>query len=98
MPTVAPVIVRPFASTTFAIPKSVTIVCPSLSTMMLAGLMSRWMMPRRWAYPSASPTWCRIARTSGTGNGPTSLITESNDRPSMNFITKNSRWALCFTA
>ena len=41
VPIVAPVIVSASASTTFAMPKSVTTAQPSLSRMMLAGLISR---------------------------------------------------------
>ena len=35
--------------TALASPQSTTSVSPCLPTMMLAGLMSRWITPREWA-------------------------------------------------
>ena len=32
-----------------AMPKSISLILPSFVSMTLAGLMSRWTMPRRWA-------------------------------------------------
>ena len=39
---------------TLAMPKSATLARPCSSSRTLAGLMSRWMMPRSWAKASAS--------------------------------------------
>src|SRR2546425_5348214 len=49
VPTVAPVTVRPCASATLAIPKSVTTAHPPESTMTLAALTSRCTTPCLWA-------------------------------------------------
>ena len=38
-------------------PKSATFTLPSRRTMMLWGLMSRWMIPRLWAWPRALTIW-----------------------------------------
>ena len=46
-------------------PKSATFTLPSRSTITLWGLMSRWMMPRLWAWPRAFTIWvmkCRASR------------------------------------
>ena len=40
-----------------AMPKSATLTLPSRRTMMFWGLMSRWMMPRLWAWPRARTIW-----------------------------------------
>ena len=40
-----------------AMPKSETFTLPSRRTMMLWGLMSRWMMPRLWAWDRARMIW-----------------------------------------
>ena len=50
-----------------AIPKSATFTLPSRSTMMFWGLMSRWMMPRLWAWLKPRMIWvikCRDSRQS----------------------------------
>jgi hypothetical protein len=51
-------------------PKSITFACGTLPvpmpTRMLEGLMSRWMIPRRWAWVTASQTWRKSARRSRT--------------------------------
>ena len=51
VPMAVPVRVRAVssASTRRASPRSASLATPSLVTMMLAGLMSRWMMPFSWA-------------------------------------------------
>jgi hypothetical protein len=48
VPRNCPVVVR-FEDAILAIPKSVILIFPSVVRMMFAGLMSRWMMPLRWA-------------------------------------------------
>ena len=53
------------ALASWAMPKSVTFTLPSRRTMMLWGLMSRWMIPRLWAWPRALVIWvikCRASR------------------------------------
>ena len=45
------------ALASWAMPKSVTFTLPSRSTMMLWGLMSRWMMPLEWAWLNARMIW-----------------------------------------
>lgn len=42
------VIVAAVSAMARAMPKSMTLTEPSLVTMTLAGLMSRWTMPMRW--------------------------------------------------
>ena len=44
------------SSSARAMPKSMTFTAPVLVTMMLAGLMSRWMMPASWLACSARVT------------------------------------------
>ena len=70
----------------FAMPKSVILGEPSGSTMMLAGLMSRWMMPRLPAWSSAAQIGSKSASASSTGSGPRLRITEASVWPSMNSI------------
>ena len=45
-------------------PKSATFTLPSRRTMILWGLMSRWMIPRLWAWPSALTIWVMKWRAS----------------------------------
>ncbi len=94
----APVIVRPSVFATLAMPKSVTTGWPSMSTMILAGLISRWMTPCRWAYPRASATRLRIWVTISGGSGACPLMIASSGCPSMNFMTKSRRSCSCLTA
>jgi hypothetical protein len=51
-----PLTVMPGSCATRARPKSVTHSRPSLDSIRLAGLMSRWITPRPWAYSRASAT------------------------------------------
>ena len=44
------------ALTARAMPKSATFTVPLVATRMLAGLMSRWIMPFEWAKPRAAAT------------------------------------------
>jgi hypothetical protein len=83
VPTRAPLCVEPGSCATLAMPKSVTTALPSSSIRMLAGLISRWTTPERWAYVSADPTWQRMERTIGAGRRPASWITCSSERPLM---------------
>ena len=53
-----------------AMPKSVSQASPSPSNMMFAGLMSRWTMPRAWAWSSAFATRSTMPATSSSGSGP----------------------------
>ena len=45
-------------------------LCPRGVSMILAGLMSRWMIPLAWASSSASAAWMPISRTTSSGRGP----------------------------
>ena len=56
VPMIEPVCVMSEAPAARAMPKSVTLARPSSSTMTLWGLMSRWMIPRRWAKRAARRT------------------------------------------
>ena len=49
VPTTMPVRVRPVPSPARTRPKSMIVAWPSGPTMMLDGLMSRWIMPWPWA-------------------------------------------------
>ena len=46
-----------------AMPKSITLMLPSGSTMMFCGLMSRWMISCLWATESAPQIWLAIWAT-----------------------------------
>ena len=69
MPTTAWVWVTVAAesSTARAMPKSITFTAPVEVSMMLPGLMSRWMIPARWEYSRASRTPVTISTASGMG-------------------------------
>ncbi len=47
-------------------PKSVRPGAPYWLTSTLAGLMSRWMMPARWAVSTALASWMPVRSTSST--------------------------------
>ncbi len=57
-----------------ATPKSSTLMWSTWprrsTTIMLAGLRSRWMTPREWAWSIASASWIRIGSALATGSGP----------------------------
>ena len=57
VPTMRPGWVRSAPSAALAMPKSATFTRPSPASSTLAGLMSRWTRPARWAASSASATW-----------------------------------------
>ena len=69
-------------------PKSVTMLTPNSSNMMLSGLMSRWTMPRRDADPSAPPVSARIRRISGGVSLTRRASSWVSDWPRRNFMTK----------
>ncbi|MND08918.1 hypothetical protein D3C83_318730 [compost metagenome] len=48
-PSITPVCVRSAEARIRAMPKSVIFTGPFATTMMFAGLMSRWTTPRSWA-------------------------------------------------
>ena len=92
-----PTCVRLGARTTFAMPKSVTMVLPSSSNRMFAGLTSRCTTPRRCAYPRALATCVNQTLATDTGSGPSFLTTASSDGPAMYFITQYCRLAVSST-
>ena len=69
---------------TFAMPKSVTFTRSPASTMMLAGLMSRWTTPFRCAKSRASATCAPSIAARSSGSCPPVAITRSSPTPSMN--------------
>ena len=64
----SPVRVRRASPWTWARPKSATQRRPSASSSRLAGLMSRWRMPRAWAWSSASAA-CKAQAGDGADVG-----------------------------
>ncbi len=52
-----------------AMPKSVTLACPSPSSITLCGLKSRWMTLFEWANPAAWRTWTPTSITWRWGSG-----------------------------
>src|SRR6267142_947377 len=50
-------------------PKSRILTAPRSVTKMLAGLMSRWMMPFLWAASRASASWMPMSMERGSGAG-----------------------------
>src|SRR5947207_481400 len=83
VPSRLPVAVRCSAeSVTLAMPKSVTFTRSPASTMMLAGLMSRWTTLCLWAKSSASATWAASAAARSTGSRPAPAMTRSRPTPS----------------
>ncbi len=81
------VIVAEASATARAMPKSITLTSPFGVNMTLAGLMSRWMMPARWLYSSASSTSAVISSArSGRIRRP-SRSTSRRVRPSTYSIT-----------
>ena len=66
--------VRPAASTTRAMPKSISFACGSPSqTSTFCGLMSRWTTPREWAWSSASQRSAPTSATSRSESSPSRL-------------------------
>ena len=82
VPTTPPVWVIPLSPESRATPRSVTRACPSSSTRMLAGLMSRWITPRSCACARASSTSAAISAAARSPGG-VSAYTRSNDGPSI---------------
>ena len=71
VPTTIPAIVRPWVwSRLRATPKSARHGSPRSSNRMLAGLMSRWITPARWAEASAPSSRRAWRSTSSAGAGP----------------------------
>jgi len=71
-------------------PKSVILTGPFGTTMMFAGLMSRWTTPRWWAKASPSATCAAMDRACGTRSGRPSPISERSSTPSMYSIAMNT--------
>jgi hypothetical protein len=57
-----------------AMPKSITFTSPDGVSMMFPGLMSRWMMPVRWAKASASATASAISTARSGKSGASSRM------------------------
>ena len=70
-----------------AMPKSITFTVPSRSTMMFWGLMSRWMMPRLWAWPRPRMIWVMKWRASGQLSFPRRAMYCLRVMPSMSSMT-----------
>ena len=68
-------------------PKSMSLIWSSLSTMMFSGFKSRWTTPWVWMYSSAlqMPAVIRIARSAGSLRR--SLMISRSRRPSTHSIT-----------
>ena len=62
-------------------PKSVTLSRPSSVSTMLWGLMSRWMIPWRWANSSASSACTAQFTTSASGSGARPVISSLSVGP-----------------
>ena len=74
VPSIAWSVVRSAPSAAFAMPKSVTRTRPSEDSRTLAGLMSRWTIPARWAASSAAATWSAMTTASSTSSGARTSI------------------------
>ena len=68
---------------TRAMPKSMTLACPESSTMMFAGLMSRWMIFLEWAWCRASASWATSRAASFHSMGAPPAICSARVLPSM---------------
>ena len=86
MPNTAAVWVTDSTLTARAIPKSVTFTRPSSPIMMLAGLMSRWTIPRSWAKCSACAASAPIS-AARRGSTPSRFMISRSDRPAMYSMT-----------
>ncbi len=75
-------------SVTLAMPKSVTFTRSPASSMMLAGLMSRWTTLFWWAKSSASATWAPIEAARSSAELALVAITFSRPTPSMNSMAR----------
>ena len=75
------------SSTARAMPKSMTLTSPVLVTMMLAGLMSRWIMPASWLACSALATGPSRAAARWGARGPSSRMMSRRLRPVSRSIT-----------
>ena len=70
-----------------AMPKSVTFTVPSRRTMMFWGLMSRWTMPRLWAWLRPFMIWVMKCRASGQFSRPRRSMYCLRVMPSMSSMT-----------
>jgi hypothetical protein len=86
----SPLSLSPDCRIRFAKPKSITPAWPVCVSMILAGLMSRWMIPFPCAASSASATSTAICSASPSGNDPRRSSSFS-DWPSTYSITMKSR-------
>ena len=75
------------SSTARAMPKSITFTSPVLVTMMLAGLMSRWIMPASWLACRARATGISSDAARFGGSGPSSRTMSRRFRPLTRSIT-----------
>ena len=75
------------ASVTFASPKSSTLTRQSAATITLAGLRSRWTMPRSWAAVSASARAVAMPTIRSTGS-PSAGMIRSSDCPSTSCMVR----------
>ncbi|MEZ4308331.1 MAG: hypothetical protein R3F14_09835 [Polyangiaceae bacterium] len=69
-----------------AMPKSRTLIVPSLQRKRLAGLRSRWTTPWTWITSSAAAASRAQARTRRQGTGPRSVSTSARVEPSRSSI------------
>ena len=103
VPTMRPWPVRPVAarvvsppdaaasiSRSLARPKSSTFTCPDSVTITLAGLRSRWVMPRCCAAAIASAIAAPTVRIRSSGR-PSAGMRSASVRPSTSSIVRNSR-------
>ena len=70
-----------------AMPKSVTFTVPSRRTMMFWGLISRWTMPRLWAWLRPFMIWVIKWRDSGQFSFPRRSMYCLRVMPSMSSMT-----------
>ncbi len=88
VPITSPSCVSVSASMRRAMPKSMTLTCPSLASITFCGLTSRWMMPWLCANARALSSSAPTAATSPSLRRPCSL---SSDSPSTSSHTSTSR-------
>ncbi len=72
-PIIVPLCVRTSELFIRAMPKSMIFACPSPTSMMLPGLMSRCTTPRACATASAEATWPAMSSASSSGSAPCAM-------------------------
>jgi hypothetical protein len=70
-------------------PKSATIVLPSLVSRMFSGFTSRWITPWSWAYWRPRATSRAILTASGGESRPSRPSRSRNDSPSIHGIVNH---------